>query len=142
MSGMQNLVAVVSLLIVLCVFAGVAGAFRMRQRWPRLRWPFVVVLMLALALTVAALVASSAYPGPSGQYRPGSLAWAVRERFIYPSGVLILATPVLIALAASQVVPGGARRAAVIAAAAGVLSLPVALLVLLFVGCSYAGACL
>lgn len=139
---MQKLTVVVSLLTVLSILVGVAGAFRLRQRWPRLRWPFVALLALALVMIVASAVASSAFPGPAGQYLPDSTAWMIRERFIYPSGMLVLATPVLIALAASYVVPGGARRAAVVAGAAGVLSIPVALLVLLFNGCSYAGAVL
>lgn len=142
MSGMQKLVVAVSLLIVISIFVGVVGAFQLRQRWPRLRWPFVLLLAVALVIIVASAAASSAYPGPAGQYWPDSFAWTIRERLVYPSGMLVLATPVLIALAAAYVVPGGARRAAALAATAGVLSIPVALLVLLFNGCNYAGACL
>lgn len=141
MSGMQVLVVVVLLLMFLSISVGVAGALRLRQRWPRLRWPFVMLLALALAIIAASMVAASAYPGPSEQYLPGSVAWAIREGFVYQSGILVLATPVLVALAASYVVPGGSRRAAVVAGAAGVLSIPVALSVLVFNGCSCTGVC-
>ena len=141
MSGIQMLVVVVLLLMFLSISVGVAGAFRLRQRWPRLRWPLVTLLALALAIIAASMVAASAYPGPSGRYLPGSVGWAIRERFVYPSGILVFATPILIALAASYVVPGGSRRAAVVAGAAGILTIPVALSVLVFNGCSYTGVC-
>lgn len=132
---MAAVVALVGPLIALVV-----GTWLRRLLRPSRR---AVLGVLAAVFTFAFLVAvlSAQYPGPEGQYTQGSFSWAMRHFVIAPSITLLLAIPSLLALAGACV-PQERNRGVIVGGLAAYGSMPPLVLLLLFVGCNHAGACL
>lgn len=101
----------------------------------------VSVLVAAFFFATGAAVVSGQYPGPASKYTDGTVGWAVREWVIAPGIALILVLPTLIA-AAGAAIPQERYKGVIVGGLAAYGSMPPLVLVLLFVGCSYAGACL
>ncbi|MGY3265503.1 hypothetical protein ACVWZN_001576 [Lysobacter sp. HA35] len=93
-------------------------------------------------LSIAALVvvASTRFPGPAINYLQGSLGWLMRAWLISPGMRLLLALPSVLAFAGAAA-PQHRFRLAVAAGILAYASMVPLALVLLFVGCNYAGAC-
>lgn len=99
----------------------------------------VLAAVFAFALLVAVL--SAQYPGPEGQYAQGSFSWAIRHFLIAPGITLLLAIPSLVALAGASI-PQERHNGVIVGGLATYGSMPPLVLLLLFVGCNHAGACL
>ncbi|GAB3361644.1 hypothetical protein [Lysobacter tyrosinilyticus] len=132
------------LLLVLGPLVGAAIGLWIHGRWPQSRLPLITVLALSAAIVATAASLSFLYPGPAKNYTPDSFAWIVRERVIYPGGMVAFALPLLLSAATSLLASRTktARRAIFVAGLVGAASVPIVLIVLLFTGCNYAGACL
>jgi hypothetical protein len=94
------------------------------------------------ALTVMALVMSSIYKGPAARYEPGAWAFVIRDWIVVPGNFAALLLP--IAMAVLLVALRKPRRAPSFLALAvtTTISVPVALVIAIVIGCNHAGACL
>jgi len=132
------------LLLILGPLVGAALGLWIRGHWPQSRVPLIIVLAVCVAIVAAAASLSFLYPGPAQHYAVDSFAWTIRERVIYPGGMVAFVLPLLLSAASSLLASRAqtTRRTVFIAGLVGAVSVPIVLIVLLFTGCNYAGACL
>ncbi len=87
------------------------------------------------------IVASASYPGPAVTYVAGSIGWFARQLIAAPGIWLLVGIPFVVALVGAAVAQSKSRVTwMMLIAAYG--SMPPLILLLLFNGCNYAGACL
>src|SRR3546814_16641551 len=92
------MMATLLLVLALSPLVGVAIGLWLRRRFPQSRWLVLFSVTMEILVVAACVYISSLYPGPEGQYIPGSSAWSVRARYFMLRVLFVGTLPVWVSL--------------------------------------------
>jgi hypothetical protein len=94
------------------------------------------------AFTAMALVMSAIYKGPAARYDPDGWAVVIRNWIVVPGNFAALLLPVAIAVLLVSLRKPRRAPSFLALAVTAIVSVPIALVLAIVIGCNHAGACL